>query len=242
MEFGGIMLLIATACPTLRAQCNLGLQSYGTIVTTASFALLEQVILKMPCTVLFIDIDLPGFDGAATLARLHRINPASRIIVLGRDFSDDAELALVLAGAHGLCSSDMEADQIGNVFLAVARGEIWIRRSLMPRLVERMRAAAPAPAERIYPNRRPFPQLTPREQEIAELVGDGNSNKQIARTLSIAERTVKAHLSEIFRKLAISDRLVLALRVIAMRERPAVFGPLEIAIKSSALTAIRSTV
>jgi DNA-binding NarL/FixJ family response regulator len=49
-------------------------------------------------------------------------------------------------------------------------------------------------------------------------VGCGNSNKQIANSLAITERTVKAHLSEIFRKLAISDRLTLALRVIDQRE------------------------
>jgi two-component system NarL family response regulator len=60
--------------------------------------------------------------------------------------------------------------------------------------------------------------LTPREREIATLVGCGNSNKQIAHSLAITERTVKAHLSEIFRKLSISDRLTLALRVIDQRE------------------------
>ena len=60
--------------------------------------------------------------------------------------------------------------------------------------------------------------LTLREREIAELIGNGESNKQIARQLSITERTVKAHLTGIFRKLGIADRLGLALRVTARRD------------------------
>jgi two-component system NarL family response regulator len=56
--------------------------------------------------------------------------------------------------------------------------------------------------------------LTRREREIAELIGNGECNKQIARQLTITERTVKAHLTEIFRKLGIADRLKLALLVI----------------------------
>jgi two-component system NarL family response regulator len=55
--------------------------------------------------------------------------------------------------------------------------------------------------------------LTRREREIAELIGNGESNKQIARQLAITERTVKAHLTEIFRKLGIADRLRLALLI-----------------------------
>ena len=55
--------------------------------------------------------------------------------------------------------------------------------------------------------------LTRRECEIATLVGNGESNKQIARLLDITERTVKAHLTEVFRKLEIADRLKLALMV-----------------------------
>ena len=60
--------------------------------------------------------------------------------------------------------------------------------------------------------------LTLREREIAELIGNGESNKQIARQLLITERTVKAHLTGIFRKLGIVDRLSLALRVSAQAD------------------------
>ncbi len=59
--------------------------------------------------------------------------------------------------------------------------------------------------------------LTLREREIAELIGNGESNKQIARQLLITERTVKAHVTGIFRKLGVGDRLSLALRVSARR-------------------------
>jgi DNA-binding NarL/FixJ family response regulator len=60
--------------------------------------------------------------------------------------------------------------------------------------------------------------LTQREAQIALLVSDGNTNKQIAHRLDITERTVKAHLTQIFRKLGISDRFMLALRILSLTE------------------------
>jgi DNA-binding NarL/FixJ family response regulator len=96
----------------------------------------------------------------------------------------------------------------------VQKGEIWVRRDLVPHLLEeltnrtnRRAKAAPAP-----PNRR-LARLTPREREIVYLVGGGHSNKEIANELNVGERTVKAHMTAIFRKVGVSDRLRLALFV-----------------------------
>lgn len=97
--------------------------------------------------------------------------------------------------------------------MAVQQGELWIRRTLTCRLLDelgliiREKNQIKQAASNLLVN------LTQREHEIATLVGNGESNKQIAQRLSITERTVKAHLTEIFRKLDVADRLKLALIV-----------------------------
>ena len=212
------MILIATACPELRARCNQGVQAYGPVLTTASFESIEHLIVRLQLNIIFIDIALPGLKGPACLLELHRLNVATKIIVLGSDVPEELELRMFLAGARGFCNIDHDIGKIANVFAAVDRGQLWMRRSLISRLLDEMRANTPPdPGTRALPLRSLL-ELTPREREIATLVGRGNSNKLIANSLRITERTVKAHLSEIFRKLSISDRLTLALRVVEQRE------------------------
>jgi DNA-binding NarL/FixJ family response regulator len=94
---------------------------------------------------------------------------------------------------------------------AVLRGELWIRRTLTPRLLDELGARLREESEGRREAVARLQALTRREREIADLVGNGESNKEIARRLDITERTVKAHLTEIFRKLRIADRLKLAL-------------------------------
>jgi two-component system nitrate/nitrite response regulator NarL len=212
------MILIATACPELRARCNQGVQAYGPVLTTASFESVEHLMVRLRLNIIFIDITLPGFNGPACLRELQRLDVTTKIIVLGSGVPEDMELRMFLAGVRGFCNVNVDVGKIANVFTAVDRGQLWMRRSLIPRLLDDMRANAPAVhGAKVIPLRSLLA-LTPREREIATLVGCGNSNKQIANFLAITERTVKAHLSEIFRKLSINDRLTLALRVIEQRE------------------------
>ena len=99
------------------------------------------------------------------------------------------------------------------VIVAVEHGELWIRRSITPRLLDELGAKLrdETQPKRLVVGR--LAELTQREREIAELIGNGESNKEIARRLLITERTVKAHLTGIFGKPGIGDRLRLALQV-----------------------------
>jgi two-component system NarL family response regulator len=101
----------------------------------------------------------------------------------------------------------------------VQRGEIWIGRHVVPHLLRRISSLTPAgpdagPGGRVS---RRFDFLAPREREIALLVGSGANNREIAERLSITESTVKAHLTSVFRKLDVPDRLRLALFVRRLR-------------------------
>ena len=163
-------------------------------------------------------MDLAGVN-FATVASLRKRNSATKIVALSRSVSDEAELTLFRSGVRGCCRLDIDPLLLARVVVAVRQGELWIRQSLTPRLLDELgeklrhenRIVAASSLGRLA-------ELTLREREIAALIGNGDSNKQIARQLAITERTVKAHLTGIFRKLGIADRLGLALRVTATVE------------------------
>ena len=163
--------------------------------------------------ILLVDLDLPGVDSPKSVAHLRSLSPATRIVVLSRPITEQLELDLFKIGIRGYCPHDIDPQILKRVIVAVQLGELWIRRSLMSRLFSELsvKLGDAAPSKRAVAGRLAW--LTTREQEIAALVGSGGSNKQIARQLDISERTVKAHLTEIFRKLGIADRVKLALLI-----------------------------
>ena len=139
--------------------------------------------------------------------------PSSRLMVF-RDLPDDDEgLAMLRAGAAGYCNTWMNPPLLRMAVEIVRRGEIWAGQSLIRRLVSAVAGAAGAPPAAVG-----LEGLTTREREIALLVASGASNKRIANQLDITERTVKAHMSSLFRKTGARDRLQLALRVNAARD------------------------
>jgi two-component system NarL family response regulator len=169
-----------------------------------------KLLRDRPQTVL-LDLGLPGLGTPKQVACLRNLSPATSVVVLSGPIPDAMEVELFKAGVRGYCRIDIDPELLKRVVVAVQLGELWIRRSLMARLLDELGVRVPAEAleKRAVVGR--LVRLTVREQQIAALVGGGGTNKQIARRLAISERTVKAHLTEIFRKLGITDRLKLAL-------------------------------
>jgi DNA-binding NarL/FixJ family response regulator len=124
---------------------------------------------------------------------------------------NDADgIAALDAGCAGFCHAYSDAATLQQVQQVVEMGQVWIGKALMQRLISTAnRVAAPVPAQQIAWSEG----LTQREVEIAVLAANGASNSLIASQCDISERTVKAHLSAVFSKLNITDRLQLALRV-----------------------------
>jgi two-component system nitrate/nitrite response regulator NarL len=179
----------------------------------AEYGSLKQALLQTKPQILLLDIALPGLNGLKGVTEVRKVNPLTKIIVLTEPLPDRMELALFKAGVSACCPADIDFQQLTRVIAAVEQGELWIRRTLTPRLLDELglRSREEEQPRRAAAGR--LVRLTQREREIAALVGQGNSNKLIARQLDITERTVKAHLTEIFRKLGIRDRLMLALEV-----------------------------
>lgn len=135
-----------------------------------------------------------------------------RPLVVLSDAPDEAVvLAALAAGAAGCCNSQAAPEVLRQVALVVGNGGLWIGQSLLQQL---MAGTTQALAQKLQPTSDDWSVLlSERENQVARLVAAGESNKEIAGHLEITERTVKAHLTAIFEKLGVRDRLQLSLRV-----------------------------
>jgi DNA-binding NarL/FixJ family response regulator len=116
-------------------------------------------------------------------------------------------------GARGYCNIDIDPVLLKKAVQVVQKGEIWVGRSVISSLVQKLTARRESLHKHSDTDAFDLSSLTPKEREIARMVGSAASNKQIAVGLGISEATVKSHLTDIFRKLRIIDRLELALFV-----------------------------
>jgi two-component system nitrate/nitrite response regulator NarL len=162
-----------------------------------------------PAAVIWLRLEADS-ELAPMIAAIHaRCGPAPVVIL--SDVPDDAQaLAALSAQARGYCNSHAGAEVLAKVASVVSQGGLWIGETLMHRIlsVQHLIAVPPAAAR---PDWRAT--LTAREIEVAELAANGMRYKDLARTLSITERTVKAHMGAILDKLDLRDRLQLALLV-----------------------------
>jgi two-component system NarL family response regulator len=213
-----MLIITASGSPEVAARWAEGLRALATLIRATDFDQLSRTMAQVRPQVLVVDVGLPGLEGPARVAALRKDNPATKIIALGADVSDDAELALFRSGVRGYAHIDADPDLLTRMVAAVQDGELWIRRRITLRLLDELSAKARGEVAHRRVTDARLAILTAREREIAHLIGTGESNKQIARQLSITERTVKAHLSEVFRKLGVGDRLRLALSMTAQPE------------------------
>ena len=169
-----------------------------------------------PDAVAALHVESPGSAEIVWLSDSHPRYPAllGELRATGRTFvvlslapRQEAALTALAAGARGYCHALATPEMLRDVAAAVRHGGLWIGPELMSRLIRAL-PVLPAPSGREAERAA----LTERERETAQLVAQGLSNKEIARRLDITERTVKAHLSAIFAKLGLRDRLQLALR------------------------------
>ena len=122
----------------------------------------------------------------------------------------------LLAGASGSCSADAPAPLLRRAVRLVLQGEVWASRRLTSSLVDELANVTEARQLGLVAppdgglSRGPLP-LSPREADVVRLVAAGRRNRTIASELGLAEKTVKSHLTSVFRKLRVSSRLQLAI-------------------------------
>lgn len=133
-----------------------------------------------------------------------------RVVAASSNPHDESAMEALDSGCAGYCHAYADVATLKQVLQVVNSGNVWIGKSLMQRLVQSATKAAPKAPDS---STEWAQELTQREQEVALLAANGASNSAIATECNISERTVKAHLSAVFVKLNITDRLQLALRV-----------------------------
>jgi DNA-binding NarL/FixJ family response regulator len=164
-----------------------------------------HVAALVPSVVLF---DLGPRPDAKTFGIVSALSALAKTIVVADTDDDSLAVRALKSGASGICLRDTPTALIRKAVQLVEAGEIWVGRRVMLRLIEELaslhgctRQPAVSSSER----------LTQREHAIGSLVARGAGNKEIAHRLSISIKTVKTHLTNIFKKLGISSRLQLGL-------------------------------
>jgi DNA-binding NarL/FixJ family response regulator len=159
----------------------------------------EDIASRLEPDVVLMDLSMPGLDGIEATKRVLAARPGTQVLVL-TSFSDrDSILKALDAGACGYLLKDAEPDELLRAIRAAARGEA----PLSPRAAQALLSARREPS--------PVAALSEREQEVLSLVAAGMANKQIAQRLGISEKTVKAHLTRVFREIGVFDRTQAAL-------------------------------
>ncbi|MFZ0661736.1 MAG: response regulator transcription factor [Acidobacteriaceae bacterium] len=141
------------------------------------------------------------------LARLKAAQPRLKMIVMGRETDEETIISAIAAGAKGYLEETANPEQVVMCIDVVASGSIWAPRKILSEFVDRM--LNPAESKPVPRHNLTF---TKREEEILELLQAARSNREIATTLGIEERTVKSHIAKLVRKAGVENRIALSVR------------------------------
>ena len=201
-----IRVLLADDHPVVRRGMAtiINLEDDITVVGEAAdgSAAVEMAVALQPHVIL-MDLQMPVLDGVAAIKRLSVEQPQIQTIVL-TTFDDDENIYQgISAGARGYLLKDAPPEQIIEAIRAAHRGESLLDPGVAARILDRFTRMVPKSSDPTPP---PNFDLTPREMDVLRLLGQGASNKVIAESLFIAERTVKIHVGNILKKLNAGNR------------------------------------
>jgi DNA-binding NarL/FixJ family response regulator len=148
---------------------------------------------------ILLDLSMPRLNGHTALPQLLEIVPDAKIVILSVSEEDDDLLKVIRAGAHGYLVKNLNAKDFLELLAGLERGEAALTRRTAARLMAKL-------AEHRSPMKTVAEDLTKRELELLELVGEGYSNRALSDKLAISTNTVKYHLKNIFQKLGAQNR------------------------------------
>jgi DNA-binding NarL/FixJ family response regulator len=170
-----------------------------TVTTTFAEALADPTL-----DMVLLGLQNP-LDSFETLARLKAQRPKLKLIVMGAQTDEEIIISAIAAGAKGYLEETVTPDQVTHCIAVVESGSIWAPRKVLSKFVDRMLHAT---ERRVLRHNFTF---TEREQEVLRLLVAARSNREIALSLGIEERTVKAYVGRLMRKVGVENRIALSI-------------------------------
>jgi DNA-binding NarL/FixJ family response regulator len=198
-----IKVLIADDHPMFRQGLRAALADSAGISVVAEVAdglAAVTAATELGADVVLMDLHMPGGSGMDAIRQIAVSRPGTSVLVLTMFDNDESLLTAMRAGARGYLVKGADRDDILRAIQAVVAGEVVFGAGVAERALAFFASPAGGRAAR------PFPELTDREVEILQLVGQGMSNTAIARRLTLADKTVRNHVSSVFAKLRVTDR------------------------------------
>ncbi len=206
-----IRVLIADDHPMFRLGLRMLLQAEADMEVIGEATTGEETVrmaAELVPSIVLMDINMPGLNGIDATRRILEDHPGTDVLAITM-IDDDTVFSAMRAGARGYLLKGAEGEETLRAIRAVAHGEAIFSPSIAERVLRYFAAGNPL---RDAP---PFPELTPREHEILELIAQGYTNNAIAERLVITPKTARNQVSSIFSKLQVADR---AQAVIKARE------------------------
>jgi two-component system nitrate/nitrite response regulator NarL len=207
-------ILLVTQDAEVTSRCRRAVSAEHQLEVVDTVAQLNAKIRALAPSVVILDsaVLAAPFEREAGMI-VGSVGDAS-VIVMTPAFHEEEEIALLKVGVKGCCRRGIDPESLQQVLNVTSNGGVWVTRTLVPRLVSELRryAQVSRPALQRKPEDK-LKLLTRREKDIVMLIVSGASNKEVGEALNISDRTVKGHLSNIFQKLDVPDRLKLMLYV-----------------------------
>lgn len=164
--------------------------------------------------VILMDSGLPDFSSSDAIRKILTINPDQKILILSSVIDEKNIMEALNTGVYGYILKDINTDFLIMAIKSVNEGAIWIDPKIVPIIREKSSCFIPQKQNSRAAFRAQHGNLTEREYEVLKLVVEGQSNAEIANTLTISEHTAKAHVCNIIQKLVVDDRTQAAVKAI----------------------------
>jgi DNA-binding NarL/FixJ family response regulator len=208
MELQEIKLVLADDHAVVRSGTRELLEQQPDLKIVGEAANGEEAVRlaqKLQPDVVVMDVRMPKMSGVEATRRIKAEHPDVRVLVLTAHDDDEYVFALLQAGANGYLLKTAEIEELVRAIRTVAAGQSALAPEVAGKVMAQFSSGKSSP-DVLTDTQAQFDGLTARELSILELVAKGMSNKQIGKQLFISDRTVQAHLSNIFSKLGVNSR------------------------------------
>jgi DNA-binding NarL/FixJ family response regulator len=169
----------------------------------------QALVRELRPDVVLMDINMPDLDGIAATQAIRAAHPQTQVIMLTMYGEEGSAVAAVRAGAQGYLLKTADIGEVARAVRVTRQGGTVVDAALVPKLLRALQRQESDPGA---PSRE---RLSERELALVRLLAEGQSNKELARELGVAERTIKNQLSPLFRKLGVQDRTQAAVYALA---------------------------